>query len=47
MDRGMTGSPMTTQADFSHMSREELVGLRRHLIALLRIVDWLIGLDTR
>ena len=37
----------TMHADLSHLSREDLIGFRRHLIALLRIVDLLLGLDKR
>lgn len=39
----MTSTPTTTQVDLSHMTRDELVGLRRHLIAVLRIIDMLLG----
>lgn len=38
----MTSTP-TTQVDLSHMTRDDLVGLRRHLIAVLRIIDMLLG----
>ena len=39
----MTSTPTTTQVDFSSMTREELVTIRRHLIAMLRIIDMLLG----
>lgn len=43
----MTSTPVTHHVDLSHMTREDLVGFRRHLIALLRMVDYLLGLDKR
>jgi hypothetical protein len=39
-----THTPVTTQVDFSHMTRDELVLFRRHLIAMLRIIDMLLGM---
>ena len=39
-----THTPATTQVDFSHMTRDELVLFRRHLIVMLRIIDMLLGM---
>jgi hypothetical protein len=36
----------TTDVDFSTLTREELQNLRRHLIALLRMLDLLLRLRT-
>lgn len=40
-------APTTTQVDFSRMTRDELVAFRRHIIAMLRILDMLLGINNR
>lgn len=36
----------TTDADLSHLTQEQLINFRRHLIALLRMVDILLNMRT-
>jgi hypothetical protein len=42
----MAGELMTETPAVTTFSREELVNFRRHLIALLRLVDLLLGSKT-
>lgn len=44
MATSLTSAPTTTHVDFSHMTRDELVAFRRHIIAMLRIIDLLLGM---
>ena len=36
----------TTEADLSHLTLDQLMNFRRHLIALLRMVDILLNMRT-
>lgn len=37
---------LTTETDLSHLTYEQLINFRRHLIALLRMVDLLLDREN-
>ena len=45
MDVRMTNTPNVTQIDLSHMSHEDLMNLRRHLRAMLVLVEQMLKLS--